>query len=207
MIKDHIVWLGLISEGLRHVLLTQWVLQTIWSWKSPGNTVLCACPPILHFFKYLLSATVRKWSLNWMGHCAFLIESLLYLLLTKRQWDVSWTEDLETNNGHKILNMLPAQCVWKAQAKFREAGDFTDHPHSCSLQERLMLPQLSCSTALWRQVSKNRGQHIALSGQLSVTVWFCSQRPFWARQSGISRLTTRSSEQSTVSNVSTRTGA
>lgn len=94
-----------------------------------------------------------------MDHCSFPVESFLYLLLTKRQRDVSWTEDPETNYGRKVLNTVPAQLVWKAQTKFHEMGDSTHKPRPCSLGEACASPNLA-ATLIWEGRQAKRGDSV-----------------------------------------------
>lgn len=70
--------------------------------------------------------------------------------------------------------MLPAQVVWKAQTEFHETGDFTDKPYCVVFQRDFSFPKPSSNTYLGRKASQNRQQNSALSGQLSLTVWFWS---------------------------------
>lgn len=60
--------------------------------------------------------------------------------MTKRSQDVSQSDNPETSYEHKALNTLPAWAVQKAHPRSHEAGDLTDKPRRCRLQEGVVLP-------------------------------------------------------------------
>lgn len=68
---------------------------------------------------------------------------------------MSQSDDPKTSYEHKALNTLPAQAVQKAHPRSHEAGDLTDKPCRCRLQEAVVLPQAQSQHFLGRQISRN----------------------------------------------------